>query len=369
MSLVATRIQNWRVKAPDFDKNMTRPSEYGALDLFVSQTDSGQSFVTEELKSKAMRSIGTTLQIPVINYDGDVTVSNARSCTIQDDENTSALYTVVFATYAVGFTMVPVLHHNNDIDYKHDFARKMEKSLRAMADALDTAAISTLEANKTQVFQDLLIYTQVGNVINIPWDYRTEIYGDLNVMMKANDYRGMLHMVTNAGIESNIRKLAQWGENNAVNKQLEYAGKAFHFTNNLVNEAGKFGTAFCVENGNVGYLTRSGRENLAGTNKNNTEWGIVNMPLLNIPVDTYFYTDKVDASGTAGESSADMTCVIKEYYGFMVDIAFLVSYNSNPDVVANPIMKLAIGTPPNNAVARPVQIVNDAKNPVITQTV
>ena len=46
MSLIATRVQNWGVNAPQFDKNMTRPSEYGALDFFVQQTESGRSFVT-----------------------------------------------------------------------------------------------------------------------------------------------------------------------------------------------------------------------------------------------------------------------------------------------------------------------------------
>ena len=30
MSLIATRLQNWRVEDPEFDRNMTRPCEYGA---------------------------------------------------------------------------------------------------------------------------------------------------------------------------------------------------------------------------------------------------------------------------------------------------------------------------------------------------
>ena len=96
MSLIATRIQNWRVATPDFDKNMTRPSEYGALDFFVSQTDSGRSFLTPELKQKARDSIGTTVELPAINYDGDVTVGSVRSCTIPDADNTSVLIPVTF---------------------------------------------------------------------------------------------------------------------------------------------------------------------------------------------------------------------------------------------------------------------------------
>ena len=128
MSLVATRLQNWRVENPEFDRNMTRPCEYGALDFFIEQTDSATSIISPKLRERAFASIGNTVQIPVIDYDGNVQVSNVRSCIIQDDENTSSLYTIVWATYAIGFTMVPAAYTNNEISYEHDFFRKMEKN-------------------------------------------------------------------------------------------------------------------------------------------------------------------------------------------------------------------------------------------------
>ena len=123
MSLIATRLQNWRVLSPELDRNMFRPYEFGALDFFISQTDSANSIISPELRDRAFASMGNTVQVPVLNYDGDVTVSNVRSCTISDDENTSALYTVVWATYSVGFTMVPAMYQNNEINYEHDFNR------------------------------------------------------------------------------------------------------------------------------------------------------------------------------------------------------------------------------------------------------
>ena len=101
MSLVATRLQNWRISHPELDRNMARPLEYGALDFFVEQTDAPNSIIRPNLRERAFASMGNTVQVPVINYDGDVTVSNVRTCTIEDNENTSALYTVVWTTYAV----------------------------------------------------------------------------------------------------------------------------------------------------------------------------------------------------------------------------------------------------------------------------
>lgn len=372
MSLVQTRIQNWRVNTPDFDKNMYRPQQYGALDFFVSQTDSGATFITPELAEKAAMSIGTTVQIPVINYDGDVTISNVRQCTIEDSENTSALYNVVFATFATGFTMVPAMYMNNEISMQRDWERKMEKHIRSLGNALDMQAITALEASKSQVFKDTLIYDVVGNSFVIPWDLREEILADLEPMFKANDYTGQLHLIGNAGVESMLKKLEQKGLYNEVNKQNEAAGKVVHFTNNMLNETGVYASALVVESGNVGYLVRHGREHLMGTRTpvNGREWDIVNMPVLNLPFDSIYYETVGDQSGIAGAATADMTCNLKEHYGFAIDIAFITSYNSDPSEVANPITKFEIQrSNAANPVARPVTIVNGSSNPVYTQAV
>ena len=252
MSLVATRLQNWRVENPEFDRNMARPLEYGALDFFIEQTNAANSIINPNLRDRAFESIGNTVQIPVINYDGDVTVSNVRSCVIADDENTSALYTVNWVTLAVGFTMVPQLYRNNEISYEHDFARKMEKICRALATAMDVQAIAALEANKSQVFKDSLYYTITANSVQIPWIARMEFLSDMNAMMRANAYPGLLHVIGGAGFDSLVRKMAEHDIYNDVNKRMEYDNKVFHYTNNITNESGIFATGYIVEDGNVG---------------------------------------------------------------------------------------------------------------------
>jgi hypothetical protein len=136
-----------------------------------------------------------------------------------------------------------------------------------------------------------------------------------------------------------------------------------------VNESGIFASAFAVEDGNVGYVTRNGRENIAGTRLNDNESDIVNMPFINIPMDTYYYKGKGDQSAIHGAATEDIKCGVKEYYGFELDIAFLTSYNSNPDVVANPIMKFNILNGNTNPIAKPVTIVNGQTNPVFTKPV
>lgn len=359
MSLIATRLQNWRIQNPELDRNMARTCEYGALDFFIQQTDAPNSIISPNLRDRAFASIGNTVQVPVINYDGDVTVSNTRSCVIADAENTSALYTVVWKTYAVGFTMVPTLYMNNEISYDHDFARKMEKICRALATALDVDAVAALEAQKTQVFKDLLQYQATSNVINVPKQMATEILGDINPIMRANCYPETIHIIGNAGVDSLIRKLAEHGIYNDVNKRMEYDNKIIHYTNNVQNAEGKNGTFFAVVDGNVGVLTRVDREALRRASANFHEWDVVRLPYIDLPVGSHYYTAVGDQSGIAGAASADMVCNVKEYFGFSVDVAYIVAYNSAPETVANPIIKAAIDAPnTNQPYATPVYITN-----------
>lgn len=348
MSLIATRLQNWRIENPELDRNMFRPSEYGALDFFIEQTDAPNSIISPALRERAFASMGNVVQVPVLNYDSNVQVSNVRSCVIADDENTSALYTIVWATYSVGFTMVPAAYMNNEIDPQHDFERKMQKVCRALAEKLDEGAIAALEAQKTQVFGDLLQYQQSGNSIQVPNQMATEILGDINPMMRANDFPEMVHIIGNAGVDSLIRKLAQHGIYNDVNKRMEYDNKVIHYTNRLTNESNVYGTFYAVADGNVGVLTRVDREALRRTRANFHEWDVVRLPYIDLPVGSHFYTAVGDQSSIAGDATADLTCAVKEYYGFSVDVAFIVAYNSDAANVANPIIKAEIASPATN---------------------
>lgn len=359
MSLIATRLQNLRVSTPNFDRNMTRPQEYGALDFFVQETNSPTGILSPELKEKAFASMGNTVEIPVIDYDGNVTVANVRSCTIADSENTSKLFTIVWATLATGFTMVPSLYLNNEISYEHDWNRKVEKVSRAMANKLDSLGVAAIEARKTQVLNEKLYYTVTGNSVQVPWDMREDILSDINSMERANEYSGMIHLIGNAGIDSMIRKMAEKGLYNEVNKQLEYSDKVLHFTNNVKNEDGKFGTVYAIPEGNVGLITRVDRESLLRSKYNEHEWDVVELPYLGIPVGSHYYTSVGDQSAIAGDASADMKCNGKEHFGFSVDVCFLIAYNSDPTTIADPIIKAEIAKSDSDVPsARPVYVVN-----------
>jgi len=361
-------MQNIRATSR-LDKNELRPSRYGALDLFLKQTDDPMGIVTPELKDKAMASIGSTLETPVIDFDGAVSIGNSRSVTISDDENTSQMSSITFATYAWGFTLVPSLFHNNEIAMQRDFETKFLKYLYKFASTLDSAAVAALAAAKTQVFGETLQYSTSGNAVIAPWKDRENVIGDINVMMAANDHFNQIHIVGNGGIESMIRKMAEKGLYNSVNKQLEYSDKILHFTNRITNGAGEYGNLYAVNGGTTGILARFEREALLNTRMaDGTAWGIDTLPLIDFPCGTYFYESKGDFSSIAGAASADMDRVRKEHYGFAVDVAFLTGYNSDSSTIAHPIMQVTVNDETVTDAIQ-VKITNTNSDPVRTQEV
>lgn len=366
MSLVLTRIQNIRANS-NLDKFEYRPSRYGALNAFMVQSEDPTGILTEELKQKARTSIGNTLETPVIDYDADITIGSTRTLTIADSENTSKMVQITFATYAWGFTIAPAMYMNNEIGIQKDFETKMMKYIYAFAKKLDEAALAALAANKTQVLKNPLLYDWSSNAINAKWTERENVFGDLEVMMGANDFYGQLHIVGDPGVESIMRKLQQHGLYNDVNKQNEFGTKIVHLTNSIAAAENKYAQGYAVNAGSLGMLTRFERDCLLGTvSGDGHEWGIATLPLLNMPVGTYFYDSVGDYNTIAGAATADMTRTRKEHYGFAVDVAFLTAYNSAPSTLASPI--LAFNVSSEDAVyAKPVVVVNSENNPVNTK--
>lgn len=344
MSLINTRIQNIR-SGSNLDKNELRPSRYGALDMFMRQTDEPGSLVTPELKQKAETSIGNTLETPVIDFDGGVTIGNTRNAIIADDENTSNMYTVTFATYSWGFTMVPALHMNNEVSMQKDFERKFNKYLYKFGETMDTTGIAALESAKTQVINDSLTYAIAANELVSTFAERENVIGDMNPIMAANDHFGLIHICGNAGVESIVQKLAQRDIFNSENKTLEYSDKMLHFSTRIPNDAGEYANFYAVQEGSLGMLTRFERESILGTvTADGHEWSIDTLPMLNMPVGTYFYESVGDFSAQAGAATADLNRAYKQHYGFAVDVAFLTPYNSDPANIANPVLKTVITT-------------------------
>lgn len=348
MALDLTAIDNYVNRTEEFSKNMSRPSRVGALDFFASQTTSPNTWITQELINAARNSAGKQLQIPALDWGGNREVGNVRLCTIPLRHNTSRLVNVLFVDFVDSFTTIPTLHNNNYISYQEDFNRKMSDTMNALRRALDIAALTSLETNKSQVFVDQLgmDISADGALVSRNW---ANMLGNIYPVMGANDYNGNVHVIGNTGIEAQLMHLAQLGANNSINKVLELAGLQFHFTNNLLNEddpvSGNpfFGTGFAVEDGNVGVLTVGGREHLRGMSVNGKEKTTYFIPEIGLPIDYYTYRDVLDVSQVVNQP--DMTCNEVTFHQFAVSVAFVSAVNTHPEEVPNPIFKFALTEP------------------------
>jgi len=372
MSLVLTRMQNMRANSAKLDKYETRPSRYGALDLFMEHSKSPNGIISPELVEKAANSIGRTLESPVIDYDNGVTISNVRSVTISDSPNTSKMVSYTFVTYSWGFTIVPSNHMNNEISVQREFEQQMKKHIYKFAEMVDEQCVAALNTAKTKVYNDLLgLYTEYADTIVSTYARREEILGDLEPIMNANDMYEEMSILGNSGIKSLLNKLSESKTYNEKDKQYQWNDKIWHFTNRVVNGAGKYATGYVVQDGAVGMLLRYEREAVLRTKTFNHEWDIVNLPVVNMPVGSYYYSGVGDQSAAHGAATADNTRANKEHYGFSVDISFVTAYNSDPSTLESPIAKFIINTATTDAdtTAPTVSSVTDGGDSLVTHTV
>ena len=338
MSLILTRTQNMRAESR-FDKNELRSSRYGALNVFMTQSEDPAGILTQELKDKARISIGSTLETPVIDFDGGISIGNTRTLTINDSENTSRMITITFATYSWGFTIVPAAFMNNEISMQRDFETKMLKYIYKFAAMLDGVALAHLSTNKSQQLKNRLLYNFNNNIVEASFAQREGLFGDIDVMMQANDFFREIDIVGDAGVQSIYNKLRQLGSGNVVNKANEFGSKNVYYTNNMTAVNGVYAQGYAIERGNLGILTRFERESLLRTrSRDGHEWDIVRLPVINMEVGTYFYDSVGDYNTIVGAATADLTRARKEHYGFAVDVAFVSAYNSDIANRPNPII-------------------------------
>jgi hypothetical protein len=345
MSIVLTRTQNIRAKA-NLDKHEIRGSRYGVLDAFLADTDGEGSIVSPELKEKYFHSIGSTIQTPVIDFDGGISLGSARSVTVADSENTSAMQSITSTTYSWGFTMVPGAYHNNEIGYQLDFEKKFWKYAYLFLSTLDSACATSLNTNKTQVHANTLSYSVTGDVVISPLDKELRLLREVDVMTEANDFFGDLRLVGNGGFQSIVARMQQYGKYNEVDQSKGLDGKTFHYSNRVADDTGHGATFYALNQGACGIMTRVDTEALARRRSAYAgyEWDSILFPILGLPVGTMYYESVGDWNAIAGAATAHLTAGAKEHYGFSVDVAVFNNYNSDIATRANPIMKFAVAT-------------------------
>jgi hypothetical protein len=345
MSLVLTLMQPLRAKYEGvMDKNEFRRSRYGAWDFYQSQSQRDDSIITQQVRQLIKQSMGNTVQVPVLDWE-DVTITNTRSCTVADHENTSKLLTLTFATYSFGFTMIPAQYFNNDLGYQLDFTKKLEKYLIKLAATLDTAAVNNLSTKKNSYFPAEIsaFYPVVANALQVTQAQASDYYNQAETILNVMDfYSANTNVIGSTTGRPQISRLMAQGAGNQTNQAFQFSGYNWEYTNRVTNGAGVQSTHYLVADGYVGVENRNDPDAIARSRTGLGQvWGEAMMPLVNLNMATYYYDNCADKSALhAGTTNLTRTRV--EGFEWSTDLCFVNAYNSDPTTRYYPIIKTEI---------------------------
>jgi len=346
MSLANTLMLAYRSDYTNqFDKNELRKTNPGALNAFMAQTASDPLF-DQQTMANIKASYGNVVEVPVMDAE-TVTVGTpyVRTCNIVDDENDSAIVTLVFQSYGWAFSMTPDTHYNNEVKYEQDFIRKMRKYRIEWDKTLDAACIAQLETDKNQVFGNIPQYANVGDALQVPAAETTDFYNQAEVIMDQIDFGGNVDIINSTNHTAFVRRYQNQSDGNAVNDAFQFDLRGYRWfpTNRLVNAVGVTSSGFLVQNGTLFIDNRNDAGTTVGYNilGGGKVWDTEAMPtgMGSMEMGTFFQEDCADRSAVGGAPTAGNTRSVVQGFEFSTDIVLATAYNSDIATRENPIVK------------------------------
>jgi hypothetical protein len=356
-SLVDTLTQNLRSRySGRLDANESRPSEYGALDLFNKQSRDKMGILSPQLKTNIENSFGQKIEEMVIDFDAP-TISDVRTCEVQTGGVTSHMVPFTFFTLSFGVAMVPSRFLNNDIAYADAWTRLIDDRINASMALLDGRCVDNLNTNKNRYFPaDILsYYPQLANALQVAAEPNSlgrkdwnELYNNLTSILATQDFGGVPDILTNPRGMATVRNLASQGAYNAENMSwlVDLVGE-FYQSNRVLNNSGVAATEYAVLPRSVAIAgrldpdCRVGR-NIGGPDSPSKQWTKTVLPRIG-EMGLYFRADCSDESARlSAERGTGLTRAYVESYEFSKDFVIFGAYNSNPLTRYQPVTKFEL---------------------------
>ncbi len=345
MPINATRLDEYRLAydRSNLDAWEHRRSTYGALATYQKDTPllipGFQDLVDN--RPHQLR----TVSIPVINRTTFTTASE-RTCSALTHEITSAFVTPTWTTLKVGFNMTPAEHKNNYLTYQDVFNKKMTNMQRDLLAALDTLAVTNLNANITSVIAaNGNPYAVIANALQVPAADNDLFFNELGAILEQDDFPSDgINVVASPRTQSLVREYTSQGISNDENRAFQFGGYNFAYSNRVsaVVPTGYRDTVFALPQGSLAFLTDIDPDAEMGhSSTDGKEWSTTVLPLLGFKVGVLFQStcaDKSTALGTGYEAT------LSESWHFSFDYSFNVAYNSDSTTFAGPIHKAQFST-------------------------
>jgi len=343
MALTATRLDEYRLAydKSNLDAWEHRLSNYGILATYQKDTPNTIPGYNELVANRTAEVRDVT--IPVIQRK-DFTTASTRTCDALTHEVTSAYVTPSWTTLKAGFNMSPAEHMNNVLTYQAVFNNKMLAMQRTLLAALDTLAYTNMNSNITAVnAADGNPYTVVANAMVVAAADNELYFNELGAILQFNDFPSDgINVVGSPRMNSLVREYSSQGAANNENRQFQFGGYNFAYSNRVTVAGTDRDTIFAMPQGSLAFLTDVDPDAKMGSmSTDGKEWSTTNLPLLGFDVGLLYQStcaDKSDVIGTGYEAT------LSESFMFSFDYSFNVAYNSDSTTYAGPIFKARFTT-------------------------
>lgn len=335
MSLATTVLDEYRLglERSNVDVAENRMANYGAFDTAVKDTPNlipgYQELINERIDADRTATI-------VVLRAFNPTTSAARSCTAATADNTSAYCTPSWTVIETGFFMNKARNMGNHVSYQADLNHKMDGVERVFLEAVDTAVITHVEANRTTTnAADGNPFTVTGNSMVVPLADHDTFFNEADQIYMQNDYPAgaTKNVIASPRLSSIIRYYANQGAGNAANYAFQFAGFNFGYTNNItVSATNDIGILYMMPVGTLAYLSWIDPDCRVGRTSADKEWFTQMLPKLGHNVGVYYQASCYDYSDTV----TGLERTLSENYEFSFDYTVLSSYIYSG---AAPIMK------------------------------
>jgi hypothetical protein len=335
MSLATTVLDEYRLglERSKLDVAENRMANYGAFDTAIKDTPNlvpgYQELINERIDADRTASV-------VVMQAFNPTTSASRSCTAATADSTSAYETPSWTTIETGFFMNKARNLSNHVDYQADFNHKLNGVARVFLDAVDTAVVTHLEANKTTTnAADGNPFTVTSNSMVVPLADHDTFFNEVNQIYMQNDYPAgqTMNVVASPRMSSIIRYYANQGAANSANYAFQFAGFNFGYTNNIsISATTDVGILYVMPVGTIAYLSWIDPDCRIGQKNGDSEWTTMMLPQLGHQIGVYYQPACYDYSGTV----TGLERTKSEHYEFSFDYSVISSYISTG---AEPIFK------------------------------
>ena len=331
-------------------------SRYGAFIAFQEETKKrAQSILSTKNLIALENSWGNTVPIPVLNGDS-VSVGTTYSCTIADQENTSAKITPSFTPYAWGWNMYPAQYKVGDqpINYaqmQDDFTHKADEFLLDLMSKVDTASRNVLETNKNTYWPANIAnyYPTTGDALQISQAQKNDAFNQLAAVCMEMDLYEESLVISSTSLKPLTTRLQAQGAGNAVNENFQFLLGNFMWTgsNRVTNGTNIQSTGYMVQPGSIAVFNRNAPDfragNTIGGGENPvTQWSTMMLPRLEMVVGTYYKAACAASPSATNYLQQTLQATMQEGFGFNTEIGWLTPYNSSPSTKVTPIVKFEI---------------------------